>query len=478
VSLELAKQLINQQDWVGAMQAIEPHMERFPSDPMGLFCFGQIMLETGKQSIAYTIYKRVTQLEPKRPEGWINMGKSAGELHFYDEEEACFRKALKLAKAQQNELAEFIATQNIATCAVHRTEPDKAIHWAKKALAMKETNQSRVDLGFSYLMKGNFKDGWPNYNAGMGISEFRNIKNYNGEPEWDGSHGKRVVVYGEQGLGDQIAFAAAVKDARRICKSVTLHVNPKIAKLLGRSLILESHGYGPQDDMGWAENRELDASCPLSKIQEYFRDEPHKFTGKPFLVADPMRRLQWRALFESLGYKPKIGIAWTGGVQTTQKESRSTELENLLPLLKQDVTWVNLEYKDKTEEIQALERKHGIKIHDFPWALQTSDYDDTAALVAELDLVISVPTSVVHLAGGLGVSCWCMLHPNPHFLFGLAGDSMPFYNSVRLFRRKKGWDILNQLSENLNEFRHHYTCRSRPRRIAPESNELGAGCHA
>lgn len=478
MSLETAKELINQQEWVAAIQELEPHMEQYPNDPMGLFCFGQIMLETGKQSIAYPIYKRVTQLEPKRPEGWINMGKAAGELHFYDEEEACFRKALKFAKAQKNELAEFIATQNIGTCAVHRTEPDKAIYWAKKCLAMKETNQSKVDLGFSYLMKGNFKDGWPNYNAGMGLSEFRNIKSYNGEPEWDGSPGKRIVVYGEQGIGDQLAFAGAIKDARRVCKSLTLHVNPKVAKLLGRSLILESNAYGPTDTLEWAEGREFDASCSMSKIQEYFRDEAHKFTGKPYLVADPQRRIQWKALFDSLGDKPKVGIAWTGGVQATQKENRSTTLENLLPILKQDVTWVNLEYKDKSEELDAFAKKHGIVIHDFPWATQTTDYDDTAALVAELDLVIAVPTSVVHLAGGLGIPCWCIVHPNPHFMFGLEGDSMPFYNSVKLFRRKKGWDVVNTIGEHLNEFRHNHPSGAGAFRVAPQSSELSTDCHA
>jgi hypothetical protein len=476
MSLERAKELINQQDWVNALQALEPHMEKYPNDPMGLFCLGQIMLETGKQSIAYPIYKLVTQIEPKRPEGWINMGKSAGELHFYDEEEACFRKALKIAKAQNNELAEFIATQNLGTCAVHRTEPDKAIHWAKKALEIKENNQSKVDLGFSYLMKFNFKDGWKNYNAGMGISEFRDIKQYGNEPEWDGSPGKRVIIYGEQGLGDQIAFSGAIKDARKVCKNITIHVNPKLEKLLGRSLICESHGYGPDDDLKWL--REFDASCSMSKIQELFRDDTHKYTGKPFLVADPLRRTQWEALLKELGDKPKVGIAWTGGVQTTQKENRSTELENLLPLLSQDVTWVSLEYKDRSEEIKSFEEKHKIKIHDFSWATRTDDYDDTAALVAELDLVIAVPTSVVHLAGGLGVPCWCMLHPNPHFMFGIEGETMPLYNSVKIFRRKKGWDILESISENLHEFRRDNTNRARASGHISEGDKLGTHCHA
>jgi len=202
----------------------------------------------------------------------------------------------------------------------------------------------------------------------------------------------------------------------------------------------------------------------MSRLQEYFRDNIDKFTGKPYLLADQFRRVQWRASLDSLGDKPKVGIAWTGGAQLTQRESRSTDLEKLLPILKKDVTWISLEYKDRTEEIESFHKKHGIKIHNFPWATLTDDYDDTAALVAELDLVIAVPTSVVHLAGALGIDCWCVLHPHPHFMFGLEGNSMPFYKSVELFRRKKDWEPLTMIGDKLDEMRSMYSSWSGTRR--------------
>ena len=107
-------------------------------NPLALFMLGQVLLETEKQSLAYPIYKLLTQLEPKRPEIWINMGKAAGELHRYDEEEKFFKKALKFANEQGNESVIFLATRNLATNAVHQTNPDKALYWGKRALEIKE----------------------------------------------------------------------------------------------------------------------------------------------------------------------------------------------------------------------------------------------------------------------------------------------------------------------------------------------------
>lgn len=465
--LEHIKRLIDERDWLTALDALEEPMQNDPLNPLCLFMLGQILLETEKQPLAYMVYTMLTTMEPKRPEIWINLGKAAGELHKYEEEESHFRKALRLAKQSNNEACIFIATQNLATSAVHRTNPDQAIHWANKALSIKENRQSRVDLGFAQLAKFNFKEGWANYNAGLGMQQYRDIKQYKDEPEWDGSDGKRLVLYGEQGLGDQIVFAECVKDVRRKAKSVILHVNPKLKNLFERSFILETHAF--EDHRNWVDSANIDASASLTRAQEYLRDDIDRYPGVPYLFADPLRKLQWRAALDSLSDKPKVGIAWTGGKKHSQEEARSTTLENLLPILKEDVTWVSLEYKDRSDEIKAFEKEYGIKIHDFPYATQTDDYDDTAGLVAELDLVISVPTSVVHLAGALGVPCWCITHPHPHFMFGIEGKRMPYHGSVEIFRRTKSWEPLEEIRERLNEIRSNYSSRAGTRGVTSQS---------
>jgi len=476
--LERAKEHITRGEWVEALGALEPYMEAHPLDPMGLFLLGQIMLETEKQSIAYPIYKLCSQLEPKRPEVWINMGKAAGELDLFEEEKICFEKALKFSKAQNNTPSEAVATQNLATNGVHMGNPDRALYWGKKALELNDLPAIHQDMGFAHLAKFNFKEGWEEYDYGLGLLDSREIRNYQGEPKWDGSRDKRLVIYGEQGLGDQIAFASAIKDARRVSKSVILETHRKLETLFSRSFVLEAHGTYREDNPGWARGRKIDASCSMATIQKYFRTEPHKFPGTRFLVPDPVRKMQWKAVMDSLGEKPKVGIAWTGGVKGTGKSLRSTTLEHLLPLLKHDVEWISLEYKDRSDEIRAFKEKHGIQIHDYPWATQTDDYDDTAALVDELDLVIAVPTSVVHLAGGLAKPCYCIVPEKPNFMFGVEGDSMPYYNSVKLFRRGKDWDILKSIGEHLNEFRRNNPGGPGSRGYLSQSSELSTSCHA
>ena len=478
--IEYVKELINKRDFVSALQALDPIMSADPDDALALFCLSQIMLETDKQSIAYPILKHLVSISPSRPEVWINMGKAAGELHFYDEEEKCFKKALSLAKKQNNSLAEYIATQNLGTGAVHQVNPDKAIYWAKKALSIKESKQSKVDLGFSYLIKYDFENGWKNYNAGLGVQTNRDIVQYRDEPEWDGSKGKHIIVYGEQGLGDQIAFAGAIKDARKICKSITLHVNPKLVTLFRDSFVLDTHGFNNEGNYPWLDSAKIDASVSMSRLQEYFRDDINKFDGNEYLLADTRKRIQWNALLKSLPDGLNVGIAWTGGVFTTNKQSRSTDLETLLPVLKtQGINWICLEYKDKSEEIEQFKKKHGIEIHDYSWATRTKDYGDTAALVAELDLVISVPTSVVHLAGGLGIPCWCIVHPYPHFMFGLTGNSMPYYNSVELFRRKGDWGpVVEEIRGRLDAMRRDNSGRAWTRRSTFTGSGIGQDSNA
>jgi tetratricopeptide (TPR) repeat protein len=443
---EIAKKLIDEEKYQEALEILHPAMEADPDSPLGLFLFGQILLASEKSSIAYHIFRRVTELDPKRPEGWINYGKAAGELHKYDLEEKFFKKALSLSDKES--LPYYIAVCNLGTAATHQCNPDKVFHWANKALDLGDNPQSHIDLGYAHLMNFNFEDGWREYEYGNGFHKSRNIKNYAGEPMWDGERDKSLIIYGEQGIGDQILFSEAVTDARKRSKRVILHVNKKLTGLLSRSFLVEAYGYEEEFSTNG-----ITASCSMSSLQRILRS--NGYSGKPFLVADIQRRIQWRALLDSLPKRLNVGIAWTGGVHDTNVSERSTSLDTLLPILSQDVNWINLEYKDRTDEIKAFEKNHGIKVHDFSWALRTNDYDDTAALVNELDLVISVPTSIVHLAGGLGIPTWCVVNPLPNFVFGIKGDSMPYYSSVRLFRRSNDWNsVISEIGENLSEVRY------------------------
>ena len=449
--LRKAKLLIDQERYADALSALDPHTTEFPDDPHGVFLLGHVFLEIDKPLLAYQCFERAAKLDPKRVECWLNLGRAADDLQKWDEADQLFAKCLKM---DPNSVA---AMSNIASIAVHRCDGHKAEYWARKALEIDpKLASAHLNLGFALLMLGDYS-GWEHYEWGLGRMDWREEHIYVGEERWDGTKGRKILIYGEQGMGDQIAMSEAILDARNDARNVILNVNPKLTGLFQRTFDLETHGDISNVNAEWVPD-DIEASCAMSTLQKFYRNHRSKYIGERWLKPCPRRVSTTRFLLSSLGDKPKVGIAWTGGIKKTGRDIRSTTLDVLRPLLEQDVTWVSLEYKDRSEEIEAFRQKTGIEIHDFPWLTRTEDYDDTAALVESLDLVISVPQTVVHLAGGLGKECWVMQTDRPHFFFLTAGET-PIYKSVRQIRRK-GDDWAWQVSKISQELGARYASKN------------------
>jgi ADP-heptose:LPS heptosyltransferase len=185
----------------------------------------------------------------------------------------------------------------------------------------------------------------------------------------------------------------------------------------------------------WLADTQIDYNCAGMSLGPMFRPTPDSVPGKPFLKADEDMRIQWRALFDSWGPRPKIGLAWSGGGRHTGIKRREIGLETLRPLIEAvDADWVSLQYKNPKREIA----QSGLPVRHYSRAVQAEDYDETAGLVAELDLVIGVNTSVHHLAGGLGVPSIVLVPEHPLWLY--ARDRVEFYNAWTLFKQRGSWD--------------------------------------
>lgn len=217
-----------------------------------------------------------------------------------------------------------------------------------------------------------------------------------------------------------------------------------------------AHVYGTRykDVIDWADQHKPEARIAFGSLPKLYRNEDKDFPGEPYLVADPQRRIQWRALLDSISDKPKIGISWQGGINKTGKIRRSVSLEALLPVLRQDATFVSVQYKNAAEEVAQLEEMYGITVRHWPRAVEAKDYDETAALVAELDMVISVTTAVIHLSGGLGVPCIVLVPKQPMWRYGLKDEKMPWYKSISMIRQKKTSDWLDPINEAAYQLRN------------------------
>ena len=133
-----------------------------------------------------------------------------------------------------------------------------------------------------------------------------------------------------------------------------------------------------------------------------------------------------------------IGITWSGGLRHSGQRFRTTGLDQMTAIMRSvDAHWVSLQYKDASAEIAAFRAKNpDIDLVQYPFATLTNDYDNTAALVAEVDMVVTVQTAVVHLCGAIGKECWALVPKTSQWRYFLEGERTIWYESVRLFRQK------------------------------------------
>jgi hypothetical protein len=400
--------------------------------------------------LAYNLTRRAAEVKPDNAAAWHNMGKCYHERQKDAEADEHFRKAVKMKADFPN------ALEGLSMSALHRADFSTCIDLANRALAEDaDLIDAKVNRGMAYLALKRWREGWRDYNANIGKDKNRREMKYGSEPRWDGTKGLNVVCYGEQGIGDELSFAACIPDLIADCKSVTLEVDKRLAPLFRRSFpTTEVFGtrYKADELRGWVAGKTFDARVALGELPKYYRNKDADFHGKPYLIPRPDMALQWRSVLQSLGNKPKIGIAWTGGIPKTGQARRSVTLDTLAPLFAFDADWVSLQYKDP-DGLKDAEQKYGVKIHDWEWGSRYWDYDQTVALISELDLVISVTTAVVDASGAIGKECWCIVPELPMWRHLQSGDSFPWSRSVKLWRQKnKQWPIVPMLTALREKF--------------------------
>lgn len=440
-----AKTLIDEKRFGESLEILMGILDNDPDDGDALFLFGSIAIHQDKRGLAYNLFRRCASLQPDNAAIWINYGRSQPDTkEGWDASLDCFTRALAIDSKN------VAALSNISTLYIQNTQPKEAKIWAKRCLKIKPDYQPGLNaLAFAYLMLGKWEKGWKLYENMVG-SKYRNDVHYGGIPLWKGEKGETVIVYGEQGIGDEILYSSVLEDMSKDC-TVIYDTMPRLEPLLQRSLP-NVHVVGSrwENQITIPEGLKPTARIPAAGVPVYYRNKESDFKGNQYLTADPQMRQAMRGLLDSLGRKPKVGIAWTGGSDRTRGHLRKQELEDLMQILRiEDVDFISLQYQDPTKEIQKLKENKGVTITHFPWITEIKDYDLTAALVAELDLVISVPTSVTQLAGGLGVDTWVMVPEITGWLF--CREDYPWAKSVKLYHNWTPKQIADDLKVRLRK---------------------------
>lgn len=393
-----------------------------------------ILIDSERIGLAHALMMCAAKIAPDEPIVLNNIGICFEKAQDLEEAERYFVKALS------RNPNDHLTLTNLGFVYLQKGMPDKAINCCEKAMRLApKVPHARFNRGQALLMQGKYREGWQDYEANLGKHLGRRERVYGTIPRWTGeANGLTLITYGEQGIGDEVSFASCIPDLQRE-NTVIIECDHRLANLFRRSFKCDVYGTRyKKERIEWPYKYPIDATVAMGSLPGFYRNAVEDFPGKPYLTPDPLRCVAWKAVLDSLGPKLKVGITWTGGLKRTATTRRSLELEELLPILRQDATFISLQYRD-APEVDAMEKTHGIKVHHFPHATQTQDMDDQAALMSQLDLVITVQQTAVHLGGALGVPTWVMLPKAALWRYGLTGNKMPWYGSVTLYRQRDKW---------------------------------------
>jgi Flp pilus assembly protein TadD len=327
-----------------------------------------------------------------------------------------------------------------ASAQLHSGDLETAKATVDKLLRFSPNNASILVMkSFIDLAEGRFAEGWPNYRmhhyASTVVQSYRALP----FPRWQGEEvaGKSVLILADQGLGDQIMFGSCIKDLVRAGpKRVIVEVHQRLFELLRRSFDgCEVVSSGQKGDFKWLAGFEIDCYARVSELAQHFRQAASDFDGLPFLQVDAAKAQRWREHFSDAGKRLVVGVSWKGGAEETRTHARSIAALEFARGLKafHNVQFVALQYGDALGAVEAI-RSAGLPIEY--WAEGISDLDEFGALVSELDAVVSVCNTTIHVSGALGIPTFVLAPKMPEWRYGARGTKMVWYNSVQVHRQQ------------------------------------------
>ncbi len=367
------------------------------------------------------------------PDFYNNLGLCLRAQNRLEEAVAEYRKALDLHPAYAP------AWSNLGLDLHKLGHLDEALDAFNRALVL-DANlmQARFSRALVLLTQGEYAQGWAGYEYRMRCPEY--AANYRlpamaGMPRpWQGEalEGKTLLLIAEQGIGDTLQFIRYAGRLAVQAGKVALYVRQShVAGLLrhaqGLSEVYAGDAAIPAHDY-LCHLLSLPRLCGTRSLD----DVPAEV---PYLAAPADRRAYWRQRLDAIPARLRVGLAWAGNPNNVDDRNRSCSLQALVDLFElPDVAWINLQIGAGREELQT------VKTPILDWGDEQTDYAETAALMAELDLVITVDTSIAHAAGAMGCPVWVMLQYIADFRWLLDRSDSPWYPTARLFRQPKPGD--------------------------------------
>ncbi len=454
----------------GAANMFRRFIEVRPDSPLGYNNLGTILCELGHASAAIETLRAAIYRMPAEAVLWNSIATVLAETGRADESIVFYEEAIRLNP-------QFARPwHNLGFAYSHLGRLDEALAAYDNALARAvdptEVMEGRHSRGVCLIGMGQLEEGFREY-------EIRNTERFRSyvhhmlrAPRWNGEalHGKRLLVVGEQGLGDEFMFANILPDlveAVGPAGRLQIAVDPRLVGLFARSFPEAQIGayddrklIGPDGTheirfVPWAvENGEPDFFAPMGTPLQFLRKRLEDFPGRPFIIPDPARVAQFRQRLQAQGDGPFVGICWRSMMPDVKRKKYFSALDAWGPILQtQGARFVNVQYGDCRDELIQARALHGVDIAGFDDLDLKNDVDGAVALSAALDLVVSAPTAAAAAAASVGTEVWFLTAGRTWPQLGT--DRYPWYANTRVLSPEKFGDwsaLMPQVGARLATF--------------------------
>jgi tetratricopeptide (TPR) repeat protein len=408
-----------------ALECFNISVRANPNQADALHMRALMLQKLGRMEEAADDGLRSARLDPTNADTHNNLGFVFYRLDRFEEALACYDRALALRPDHT------LALSNKADLLANLLRFEEALACYEKARAIKPDDPIVLwNVALIDMVKGNFESGWAGreirWKTGLGMAP----PNF-AQPQWlggDSIDGKTILLFADEGIGDSFQFARYVPMVCELGAKVILAVEDSAQPFLSRM-----PGVAKCVPKSAAVLPAFDLHCGMSSLPLAFKTRLDSIPATvPYLPAAlPARKAEWERRLGSHD-RLRVGLVWSGNPSYATDRRRSLPLKTLARILDADARFVSLQKNPRDSDREVLA---GLDILDMTDCL--SDFEETAALIACLDLVVTVDTSVAHLAGGLGCPVWILLPYRPDYRWLLDRDDSPWYPTARLFRQQK-----------------------------------------
>jgi len=453
----------------GAARMFQLYVDACPHSPLGYNNLGSVLYDLGSAEMAIETLRAAIFRMPQEAILWNSLatvlaeeGRAEESLVFYNE---AVRLEPRFARGYHNL---GYAYQHLGQLEEALENYDRALDYAVDPGERMESQHSR---SICLIGAGKLEEGFREY-------EIRNSERFRAyfhhmikAPRWNGEpvEGMKLLLVGEQGLGDEFMFANILPDVIRDLGpdgKLQIAVDPRLVALFQRSFpeaevgtyddrtLVDKDGNKALRLIPFASNgNEPDMWAPMGSALPVYRNALSDFPRKPFLIPDPARVAEFKAQLAKLPGK-KVGVCWRSMMLEAKRAKYFSPIDGWAPLLKTEgVSFINLQYGDCAEEIARARDRHGVTIHQIEGLDLRNDIDGTAALCAALDLVLSAPTAAAATAASVGAKVWFLAAGRTWPQLGT--DEYPWYADTRVLTPKGFADwpaLMSEAGEELRSF--------------------------